>query len=489
MSRAKIGGLVAVAVAALTSTAYYLTTANLEARIRKDVEERVGKSLQLLMQNASFEGFGLMRQVETFARDERFPKALDEPDVVTRAQIADEGFRKFLSELKPDEAKPDFLALVDAEGKVAAMQDAPRPEPEDWKARFPSVGAALDKRQVTKDIWDFRNGVLKVGVAPIYDPVHGGVKGALVVATALNSKEAQAQSARLGMDVAYFVGDRVRTTSFRRGGAEEDVAKQQDLAGPLFDKGLAKTALERGQAANVIDVRLGNEDYVATAGRMPLNYSDKTSGAMVLMSLTKAREPIAAVRVTIIALGAGALLIAIIAMLVTARLILVPAEEIEFGVTEIINGNVDYTFKPAGADFDGLANALNVMLARLLGRPEPGEEEADENGNIPASTTVLLDDDLPAGGVAALGGGQITDPETLALAQEPEADYYRRLFNGYVEARKGVGERVDGVVFEGFIAKLRMNEANMRKKYNCRAVRFRVQTKGDQVTLKPVPIF
>ena len=30
------------------------------------------------------------------------------------------------------------------------------------------------------------------------------------------------------------------------------------------------------------------------------------------------------------------------------------------------------------ADFDGLANALNVMMSRLTGRPEPGEE--DEEG-------------------------------------------------------------------------------------------------------------
>ena len=59
-----------------------------------------------------------------------------------------------------------------------------------------------------------------------------------------------------------------------------------------------------------------------------------------------------------------------------------PANSEWLGVGEIINGNIDYMFKPVGQDFEGLSNALNVMLARLLGREEvsdeEGEDEADE---------------------------------------------------------------------------------------------------------------
>ena len=98
-----------------------------------------------------------------------------------------------------------------------------------------------------------------------------------------------------------------------------------------------------------------------------------------------------------------------------------------------------------------------------------------------SAAKVLLDEEV--GGSAAAA-----DPAVVALAQEPESDYYRRIYNEYLEARKGVGESIDGVTFESFSAKLRLNEANLKKKYNCRAVRFRVQTKNNQVTLKPVPI-
>jgi hypothetical protein len=483
MSRAKIGVVVAAVVAALTLTAYFLTTSSLEQRIEKDVEGRVKRAQQLLVQNASLEGLGLMKRAETFARHPNFPRALDTPNDIARAQIADEAFRQFLGDLEQDEPKPDNLAIVNKAGEVSAMLDVPRADPEDWKTRYPAVAAALEKKQVSKDVWDFRNSVMKVGVAPIFDPETAEVKGALVIFYALNAREAQMQSGLLGMDVAYFFGDRVRATSFRRGGNEEDMSKQQELAKPLQEKGLAKAALEG--TAGVVRVKLGNEEYVATAARLPLNFADKTSGAMVLMSLTNEVEPIASVKTTILLLGLGALVIALLAMLITSRLILGPAEEIELGVSEIINGNIDYTFKPAGADFDGLANALNVMLARLLGRPEPGEETFDEEGNVQSATKVLLDEEAAA---AAAMGGAAADPAVVALAQEPEADYYRRIYNEYLEARKGVGESIDGVTFESFSAKLRLNEANLKKKYSSRAVRFRVQTKNGQVTLKPIPI-
>lgn len=488
MSRAMIGVVAAIVVVVLTAATYIFTTSKLQKRIRDDIEVRVEKSQQILIQTAQLEALGLLKRAESVARDMRLVKALDSVDVVERYNASNPAFHEFLDSMPADEVKPDFVAMVNRQGELWSMIDVPRSDPENWKDKFPAVAAALDKK-VAKDIWDFRNGVMKVGVAPIYDPATGDTKGALVIAYALNAKEAQAQSALLGMDVAYFFQERVRATSFRRGGAEEDVSRQKDIEGPLKAKAIASTAVEKGHLEKVVSLTIGGEDYIASAARLPFNFSDKTSGALVMMSLTHALEPIRSVKITILALGVFALLISMLVMVMTARWILNPAEEIELGVTEIINGNIDYTFKPAGADFDGLANALNVMLARLLGRPEPGEEEFDENGNVAIGGKVVLDEEAMAS-TAAMGGATVaTDPETLALAQEAEADYYRRIFSEYTEARKAAGEKVDGVSFEGFAAKLRLNEASLKKKYNCRAVRFRVQTKDGQVMLKPVPIF
>ena len=85
--------------------------------------------------------------------------------------------------------------------------------------------------------------------------------------------------------------------------------------------------------------------------------------------------------------------------------------------------------------------------------------------------------------------GLATSPEVLALAQEAEGEYYARVYREYLEGRKQTGEGVEGVTFDSFTAKLRISEANLKKKYACKSVRFRVTTKNGQVTLKPVPIF
>lgn len=497
MSRAKIGGVVAIVVAALTATAYFLTTSSLESRIKRDVTKQVGRSRDLMVQNAKLRGVDLTQRAGQFAEFPAFAAALateGEPKALEAAAgAATQQFRQCFADNaqppcppKSQGEAPAFIALVNAEGRLVGMDPGGIAGYEgNWK-QYPAVVSSIDAKEARaeKDIGEWDGSVMEFAAAPIVDQASQQVRGAVVIAYALDAADAKAESELLGSNVAYFRGDKIFAMSYGRSGGAEDKA----ISEVLFKKGLAKTAIEKG-VSTIESVTVGDVTYLVSAAKMPFNASDTSSGAVVLVSLSDAQGPVASVKVTILLLGIGALVIAILAMLVTARLILNPAEEIELGVTEIINGNIDYTFKPVGADFDGLANALNVMLARLLGRPEPGEEEYDEDGNVVTSGKVLLDD-AEGGQAAAMGGAQqaATDPETLALAQEAEADYYRRIFGEYTEARKANGEKVEGVTFEGFVAKLRLNEGNLKKKYSCRAVRFRVQRKDGQVTLKPVPI-
>src|SRR5262249_60808164 len=109
-------------------------------------------------------------------------------------------------------------------------------------------------------------------------------------------------------------------------------------------------------------------------------------------------------------------------------------------------------------------------------------EEPTEEGKGPAGRVAL-------GGSAAPPAPKMSnDPEIVALASEPEATYYKRVYDEYIAARTAAGESVQSISFESFTAKLRLNEANLKKKYNAKSVRFRVVTKNGQVSLKPVPI-
>jgi hypothetical protein len=216
---------------------------------------------------------------------------------------------------------------------------------------------------------------------------------------------------------------------------------------------------------------------------LPKEYPTQDVGALVLVAVgDEASAFTKPAKMFILLLGIGALAIALFGMYLTHRRVESQIDEIEIGVAEIINGNLDRTFRPVGSELDGLANGLNVMLARLLGRPEPGEEAFDENGNpiIPGKVDFEDAGEEPPKPQA--------DPDLAALAQEAEPDYYKRVFTEYVAARKDSGSP-DDVSFESFIAKLRVNEGKLKAQYNCRAVRFRVVMKDGKVTLKPVPIF
>ncbi len=497
MSRAIIGGVVALVIAVLTTTAYFVTSSRLENQIRQDVKVRVDKAQELLVQNARLEALSLLRRVEDLSRDSAFLTALKETNPDTRARIADAGFQKFRAGAGGGEPT-DILALLNIEGDLVVLQlrdvDQRITNPGAWKEngelKYPSIRLALrpNPKDATmiSDIWDHQGrGLMKVGVAPIVDYQNDEVVGAVLLGYALGAKEAQQQSHLLGTEVAYFQNDRVFGTSFRRSGSgEEDTAMQQKLLRPLVEQGLGKRALANG-LADAVRTNIDGEEFYVAAGRLPRlpskplppDFPPVAVGAMVLLSLDQASGSLATVKVSILLLGLGALVISLLALTLTRKRFLHQADEIELGIAEIINGNLERTFPQVGAELDGLANALNVMLARLLGRPEPGEEEYDEDGNIIQSNRLDFDTALsPA------------DSEAVALAQEPEPDYYKRIYSEYVGARQQAGQSIEGISFESFVTKLRVNEGNLKKKYKCSAIRFKVVVRDGNVTLKPVPI-
>jgi len=489
MNRAIVGGVIAGALALLTGVAYFYATSSLESRIEKDVRERVQKSVELLVQNANLDMLKLQKRVELTARDKAFIGAMagETPNI----DAASEGFERLSAKGRAEgEGVPDIFAVVDAEGRLLAQMGIANPVADQWladgKPKHAAIALALSARQVTSEIWDYQGrGLLKVGVAPIIDPDFDKVSGVLVMGYSLTATEAQRQQGLLGADIAYFYGDKVYATSFRKG-ANEDTPKQNEIAERLRSTQLEQDALANVLAEKVHAIDIDGEHYLASAGRLPrfsslklpADYPGYQAGAVVLKSLSEANAAVAPVRLAIGFLGIGAIVLSFLGMVLIAKTFLGPLDHVEVGVNDIINGNLDRVFEPVGRDFEGLANALNVMMARLLGRPEPGEEEYDEQGNVVMPSTLHFDTE----------GLSPRDAEAMALAQEPEADYYKRIFDEYISARKENKEPTEGISFDSFVAKLHLNEASLKRKYECQAVRFNVMVKDGKVILKPVPI-
>ncbi|MBT8494800.1 MAG: hypothetical protein KJO07_17215 [Deltaproteobacteria bacterium] len=487
MNRAILGGVITAAIAVLTVVAYLQATSSLENRIESELEERVKKSVELLVQNANLDMLKLQKRAELTARERDIIEAM------VGNGDAQDAFSTLSKRGKAEgEGVPDIFALVNLDGKLHAQMGIANPVQDQWlengKPKYRSIALALDniKRQVTSEVWDYQGrGLLKVGVAPVIDPDKGEVVGGLVMGYSLTATEAQRQKELLGAEVAYFYGGKVYASSFLKGN-NEDTAKQDTISKRLESTKLADDAIEHILAEKVHEVDIGGSTYLLTAGRLPRfsskalgeDYPGFKAGAVILGSLSEAKSAVAPVRTALGLLGLGAIILAAVGMMLVARTLLAPLDEIELGVNDIINGNLDRTFYPSGRDFEGLANALNVMMARLLGRPEPGEEEYDEDGNVIMPSELHFDTE----------GLSPKEAEAMALAQEPEPDYFNRLYSEYTAARKENGETIEGIHFDSFVAKLHLNESSLKRKYDCTAVRFKVIVKDGKVILKPVPI-
>lgn len=492
MSRTVIAAVVAVVIAVLTAIAFFVTSASFEERARKDAEAALKRSHPLIKQINVLEAIDVQNKAERLAASPEFVKAITTENGAERASQARLGFQKFTSDEKQGEVKPDIIALVDATGNVLAMNDVPTVIAKQWKNEkgesiLPAINVVLGRKVIISDIWHKDDKTLmKVGVAPIIDPdapvnpkdVEGvSIIGAVVVAYAQTANETRKDKSLLGTDLAYYDGTNVIASSFVRGGGEEDTNKAKALG--------AQLNVIKEETATKISV--GGVDYLAASVKLPrkatkslpAEYPAVTAGVVVLSPFVAADDA-GTVKLVILILGIGALALSMLGLYLAHRRLIAQVDQVELGVTEIINGNLDRTFRPVGPELDGLSNALNVMLARLFGRPEPGEEEYDDEGNPIIPGRVEFEESEEA--------RPAVDPDIAALAQEAEPDYYKRVYTEYVNARKASGNP-DDVSFENFIAKLKVNEGKLKAQYQCKQVRFRVVTKDGKVSLKPVPIF
>jgi hypothetical protein len=378
------------------------------------------------------------------------------------------------------------VAILDSSGKIIARNLNPNADfGEDLRVKYPAVAQALKGISV-KDIWTWRDsGVHVVALAPI-TKLDGTIKGAILLAWVVSAKTAQENRDLLGTEIGYFHAGKVHTSSFVSAAdpAKEDVAKTQALSNFAFTgANIANTALTNAAPTQVAHWILEGRDYAVVAAPMPGNFADKTSGFAILASLSDGMSRVQAQGMKVLLLGLLAMIVALVAAAMTARRFIGPLDAIELGVAEIINTNIDYTFKPVGPDFEGLSNSLNVMLARLLGRQEPSEDEVEEEEEGAPSKDWKAD-------LMSIDSSENAAPAATveALSQESESDYYPRLFNEYLNALRGLGQPTRGLSVQAFMAKLSLAEAGLREKWECKSVRFQVVPQGNEIWFKPVKI-
>jgi len=371
--------------------------------------------------------------------------------------------------------RPDITLLTDETGRVIARdQDLNRMAGAAIVNDIPTLRTVLEDGVARHDGWfkSDEDKLLRVAMAPVRN-VEGGVIGALVVGYDISNGLAAREAEVLGRSVAILREGNVYSSSLE--GALAD-SLQSSLFGDM--ESTTNAALQ-GTPSSPWTLQVGDAEYIGVTA--PLPETPSVQAAFAVLGNRTAEMELASVSMVILMLmGVGVLGVLIYGFIIGSSF-LRPVEAIEEGVLTVINGRTDYRIDVQSSEFGGLAYRINQLINVFT-----GVEETDEEGHSVGGGGANWE------GAAAPTQSDATtnEDEGLAaqLAAEPEDAYHERIYQEYVAAKKAAGEDVSNIPKDRFIGRLQKNAQNLVQKHGCRMVRFQVQTKGNQVILRPVII-
>ena len=490
--KAKMSVIAVILVLALTAILYVAIITPWANRVRAEAQADVDRAAEVVQRSQRLHSYDLVALAKQISIDFDFVNAITTEEGHGRRQAIFEAITEYDQKLRAENRKAHFFAVVDRQGKVIA-RDLNIKDMHGDKLGYRSVSRAL-AGLASSDVLFMKNRMMRAAAAPIVAGEKGQVQGAVVIAYDFTAAEARAEHDRMNAHVVYVMDGAARASSFFVGG-KEDGAQVKAVGAALTAGGSpAATAFGAEKISELFEAVVDNETYMVKAGPLPGSVevrgvemknprakkteleASKNVGFAVMVNMSQRLAAVTKARMMIGGCGLLFVLLILGCMWAVARYFVRAEDNLELGVAEVINGNLDYVFD-AQQEFEGLANALNVMLARLLGRPEPGEDdESDQSWRADLLSVEDLDSTLSGGG------------EAQQLAAEPEAAYYSRIHGEYIAARKAVNLQVDGITLESFTQKVRANEAMLKAKHKCAMVRFMVSTGGGKVSLRPIKI-
>jgi hypothetical protein len=166
---------------------------------------------------------------------------------------------------------------------------------------------------------------------------------------------------------------------------------------------------------------------------------------------------------------------------------------IDEGLQQVISGNLDYVWRSNTKNTlaTEMAHSLNILSAFLQGKPLPDDEQDDDTDtdwfDLLQFADVEVTGSHPAINIKGLAqSAHMTSAPSLE--EESIQQFYRRLFEEYINARNEHIEDAEPVPYDRFVAHVKKNASAFQEKHNCTDVRFKVVVKDKKVLLKPIPI-
>ncbi len=116
----------------------------------------------------------------------------------------------------------------------------------------------------------------------------------------------------------------------------------------------------------------------------------------------------------------------------------------------------------------------------------PLHESLEDDSSIPSLQAPVglrsgMDEQL-------LGNDMQTRAAGDSLSPDPDAAYFREVFEEFLAMKRKCGEKTDSLTYEKFAVKLRNNREALQSKHGCRSVKFQVYVKDGRAALKASPV-
>lgn len=376
-------------------------------------------------------------------------------------------------------ASPSLVLFLDASGVALGRNGSALMRGERVADVYPSIKSVLAEGRTLSDVWvnQQRQEQMLVSLAVVRGDANA-VLGAVAVGVPISDERIQRTSALTSGQVLMFGVERQQGIEVIARGANAPPEVLAQLSG---DTGLQSLKLAR--ASRDIDVPQAQSGrWVYGIGVLDGFATDK----MVVIAAT----PISLVPslngllMPIFGACAFGLVLVIIVGSLLGNYLSRPISELEDGLLAIINGNQSIRFQIEHPELGGLVFRINSLLNALMGVQE---DDTDEQGRPSASPTSQHFQEALAVDESFIASKPVNAEVSWKLAAEPSDDYYNRLFREYIDAKRRIGDPVDGIEYQVFVDRLKDNERELSTKYHA-PVRHMLELRDGAVVLVAIPL-
>jgi hypothetical protein len=450
-------------------------------RIRSDATRAVAAANAQLQLDALRIEQWLDRETDNASMREPFKAGT----LTARYEAATQQCNRVIAKAKGDTdvaaTPPAIVALVDVRGVSLGRNDSNMMRGEDLGKTHPRMKKMIETGRSGSEIWYSRQLSQQwfVSYATIRD-AGGEILGGIVYGTPLNDE----RMTRTGDSTSG--GAVVIAVAVDQG--LEVVAKSSSVPPPVAEAiarpPVADGALGVLKQGHTLPLAGGPSDWVLVA--RPLDaYGDGKQALLVATSPAVLLDISGLVWNVLGVVALGIVLVSVGGVLL-GNYISKPVEEIEEGLLQILNGQTNLRFEIEHAVLGGLVYRVNQLLNQLMGVAEDDTDEEGRPSLAPSAQAFQGALEVDENATAA-STEQVDARAASALAAEPADQYYRRIFDEYIGAKRSIGDPVDHITEPSFVERIKQRETEMGQKLG-RSVRYQVQLRGKEVVLIAVPL-